>query len=452
MRDLTEGHEGKLIFTFTIPMLIGNVFQQMYHVVDSIIVGQYLGKEALAAVGASFPIIFALYSMVIGIATGGTVVISQYFGAKETDKIKRAIDTLYIFIFIASIILTTVGIIFSEHIFRLMQLPENLIPNATDFLNIFLLGTIAAFGFNGTSAILRGLGDSKTPLNFLIVCTIINVFLELLFILVFKWGIKGAALATVLAQSISFIATIVYLNKTHKILQFSITKFVFDKEIFLKSLKIGLPTGLQQTFVAFGMLALMGLVNKFGTNVIAAYTLASRFDTFASMPAMNFAMALSAFVGQNIGAQKYHRVSAGLKATLKMSAITSVSITLVTFFFGDYLMRLFTPDVTIIATGHNYLRIVGAFYLAFSSMFVLGGVMRGAGDTFIPMLVTLFSLWGVRIPLAYFLSAKYGEIGIWWSIPIAWCIGTAFSYFYYKTGRWRKKAVIIRAFQTQNIS
>lgn len=442
MKDLTEGHEGKLIFSFAIPMLIGNVFQQLYHVIDSVIVGHYLGKEALAAVGASFPIIFALLSLVIGIATGGTIIIAQYYGAKEIEKVKRAIDTIYIFIFIASIILTVLGIVFSEPIFRLMQLPENLIPLATDFFNIFMLGTVASFGFNGTSSILRGLGDSKTPLNFLIISTLLNILLDLLFILVFKWGIRGVAMATVISQVMAFVSTIIYLNKTHKLIRFSFTKLVFDKEIFMKSLKIGLPTGMQQTFVAFGMVALMGIVNTFGTDVIAAYSLVNRIDMFASMPAMNFAMALSAFVGQNIGARKSERVSAGLKATLKMSSYISIAMSIAVFFFGDYLMMAFTSDINVITIGHDYLKIVGVFYITFSSMFILGGVMRGAGDTFIPMLVTLFSLWVVRIPLAYFLSGIMGEKGIWWAVPIAWCIGMTFSYFYYKTGRWKKKTII----------
>ena len=442
MKDLTTGSEGKLIFNFAIPMLLGNVFQQLYQIIDSIIVGHFLGKEALAAVGASFPIIFALISMVIGIASGGTVVISQYFGAKDYDKVKRTIDTLYLFLLATSIIITVAGIVFSEHIFRLMGLPEPLMPQATTFLNIYLLGMVAFFGFNGTSAVLRGLGDSKTSLYFLIVATVLNIGLDLLFIPVLKFGVGSAALATVISQFVAFIATIIYLNNSHKILKIRYRIMVFDKKLFLQSLKIGLPTGLQQTFVALGMVALMGMVNGFGTDVIAAYSVVGRIDALAMMPAMNFSMALSAFVGQNIGAQRNDRVKAGMMATLKMSTIIAVIVSIMVIIFGNYFMRLFTNDAEVIRIGHEYLVIVGIFYFSFNAMFTFNGVMRGAGDTLVPMFITLFSLWLIRIPAAYFLSKHYAEIGIWWSIPVAWVLGMCGTYIYYKTGNWKKKVVV----------
>jgi putative MATE family efflux protein len=219
---------------------------------------------------------------------------------------------------------------------------------------------------------------------------------------------------------------------------------VFDKAIFIKSLKIGLPTGLQQTFVALGMLALTRIVNSFGTDVIAAYSVAGRIDTMASMPAMNFAMALAAFVGQNIGAQKSERVHRGLIVTLKMSSVIAIGISFFAVFFGHQLMHVFTNDQSVIMIGQRYLAIVGSFYLFFNAMFVVGGVMRGAGDTLIPMFISLFSLWIVRIPLAYVLSRHYGEIGIWWSIPVAWSIGVSATYIYYRTGRWKNKVVVRR--------
>lgn len=442
MRDLTSGNEGRLILNFAVPMLIGNVFQQFYQVVDSIIVGHYLGKEALAAVGASFPVIFGFVSLIIGVTMGASVIIAQYFGAKDLVQVKRTIDTLYITLFFSSLVLTVCGILFSRQIFIFMQLPENILPMAVEYLSYYMLGFVAFFGFNGTAAILRGLGDSKTTLYFLVGSTIINIGLDLLFILTFEWGVRGAALATVVAQSVALIAAMVYINKTHKIIRFATKTMVFDKPLFLKSVKIGLPSGLQQSFVALGMMALMAIVNGFGTNVIAAYSVAARIDSLASMPAMNFSMALSAFVGQNLGAGKEHRVGAGLRATMAMSSVVALSVSFVVIFFGDCIMKLFTTDAAVIAIGHEYLMIVGGFYVIFNAMFTLGGVMRGAGDTLIPMFVTLFSLWIIRIPLAYFLSGIYGEKGIWWSIPIAWAIGAAFSYFYYKTGRWKRKVIV----------
>lgn len=442
MKDLTVGKESKLIWQFAMPMLLGNVFQQLYSIVDSIIVGNFIGKEALAAVGSSFPFIFTLISFVIGIATGFTIVISQYFGAKDMDKVKKSIDTMNIFLFFASILLSAVGIFFSEDIFNLIQLPKDILPQAELYLDIYLTGLVAFFGFNGVSAVLRGLGDSKTPLYFMIIATINNIVLDLLFIVVFKWGIAGAALATIIAQTGAFITAIIYLNKTHKIVRFSLRNLCFDREIFKKTIKIGLPSGFQQTFVALGMMALLGIVNTYGTDVVAAYSVAVRIDALASMPAMNFAAALSTFVGQNIGANKVYRVKNGLKATFYMTSIISITVTLVVLLFGHNLMQMFTSDLAVIEIGTQYLIIVSSFYLVFTSMFVFGAVMRGAGDTIIPMFITLFALWGIRIPIAYFLSERIGVTGIWWAIPIAWFIGMSFSYFYYLSGKWKSKAVV----------
>ena len=442
MRDLTKGKEARVILKFAMPMLLGNVFQQLYNIVDSVVVGNFIGKEALAAVGASFPIIFAFLSLIIGIASGSTIIIAQYFGAKDIEKVKRTINTLFIFLFFASIAISIVGILYSEEIFRLLKLPEEVIPQATTYFNIFMAGVIVSFGFNGTSAILRGLGDSKTPLYFLIISTVINIILDLVFVLVFKWGIAGAAYASVLAQAGAFITAIIYLNKTHKVIHFSFKNLSFDTDIFKKSIKIGLPTGMQQTFVALGMMALISIVNRFGTDVIAAYSVATRIDSLASMPAMNFAAALAAFVGQNIGAQKINRVRAGFIATLKMSSIISVIVSLTVFLFGEIIIKLFVNDPEVIRIGKEYLIIVGAFYIIFSAMFVIAGVMRGAGDTLIPMFISFIALWIIRIPGAWFLSKKIGEIGIWWAIPMGWFIGFILSYIYYLTGNWKKKALV----------
>ncbi len=442
MKDLTVGNEGQLIFKFALPMLLGNVFQQLYNIIDSLIVGNSLGKEALSAVGASFPIIFALLALTIGITMGSSIIISQYFGAKDFEKVKLTIDTTFIFLAIASIIISVVGILSSEYIFRLINLPENIIPQATLFFDIYLGGTILLFGYNGTSAILRGLGDSKTPLYFLIIAVVLNIILCILFVLVFQWGVAGAAISTVIAYGVSFFSLVIYLNKTHEIVKFSFTKMKFNKEIFVKCLKIGLPSGLQQTFVALGMMALYGIVNKHGTDTIAAFTVAGRIDSFAMLPAMNFAMAFTTFVGQNIGANKPERVKKGLWATIWMTGIISLFFTLTVLLFSKTLMSFFTPESEVIRIGARYLIIVGVFYIVFSTMFVVNGVFRGAGDTLIPMFITLFSLWAIRIPLSYFLSQKYGEDGIWWGIPLAWICGMVFSLIYYFFGNWKSKSVV----------
>ncbi len=442
MKDFTTGNVSKLIFNFALPMLLGNVFQQLYNIVDSIIVGKVLGKEALASVGASFPIIFTLIALLIGIGSGFSIVISQYYGAKDIEKVKRSIDTMYIFLFVSGIVASVLGIYYSEELFLLLQLPVELIPKATTYLNVYMLGMILFFGFSGTSSILRGLGDSKTPLYFLIIASLFNILFDLLFVMVFKWGIAGAAWATVIAQGGAFISGIIYLNRTHKILKFSLFKLVFDKAIFLKSLKIGIPSGIQHTFVALGMMALLGIVNTFGTDVIAAYTAAGRIDSLAMLPAMTFSQAVAAFVGQNLGANKIDRVRQGFKATFIMSNLFCLAMTALIIIFGSDMMKLFTNDANVIAIGERYLIIVSSFYLLFSTLFTTNGVLRGAGDTLIPMFITLFSLWIIRIPGAYFLSSKIGETGIWWSIPLGWSMGAIFSYLYYKTGKWKTKSII----------
>ncbi len=444
MKDLSIGKESRLITRFAIPILLGNVFQQLYNVVDSVIVGKFIGKEALAAVGTSSPIIFLLVAFVMGITMGFTIVISQYFGAKDLRSVKKAINTLYIFMFYTSIAMTFAGIMLSELLFRMIDLPEAIIPQAKIFLNIFFAGLIFLFGYNGTSAILRGLGDSKTPLYFLIGSVGLNIILDLIFVPVFHWGVAGVATATVISEGGAFLVQIWYLNRTHKIVRFSLKELKFDREIFLKSIRIGLPTGFQQTFLAIGMVALYWIVNQFGIDANAAYSAAGRIDTFAMMPAMSFAIALSTFVGQNLGANKPHRVKTGFHATLVITSIISVTLSALVVLFGGFLMQLFTNDPRVIEIGHDYLKIVGSFYIFFSMMFVTGSVMRGAGDTLIPMFITLFSLWLIRIPLAYYLSktGMMGVNGIWWAIPTGWMMGLLLSYIYYRFGRWKTKVVV----------
>jgi len=444
MKDLSYGNEGRLIFKFAIPMLLGNVFQQLYNVVDSIVVGKFIGKIALAAVGTSSPIIFLLVSFVIGITMGFTIVVSQYFGAKDLDRVKKAINTMYVFLFFTSLALTMAGMLLSEFIFRVIDLSPEIIPQAKLFLNIFFSGLIFLFGYNGTSAILRGLGDSKTPLYFLIGSVGLNIILDLIFVPVFHWGVAGVAIATVISEGVAFISQIIYLNRTHKVVRFSLKDLSFDRVIFSKCIRIGLPTGFQQTFVAVGMVALYWIVNQFGVDANAAYSVAGRIDSFAAMPAMSFAVALSTFVGQNLGANRPDRVKTGFKATLIMITGMTVIISVIVVFFGGLLMSLFTNDEVVIEIGRGYLVIIGSSYILFSIMFVINGVLRGAGDTLIPMFISLFSLWVIRIPVAYFLS-KHPDIGlngVWWSIPIGWCSGVVLYYLYYLSGRWKTKVVV----------
>ena len=442
MKDFTEGSEARLILQFSIPLVLGNIFQNLYNIADSVIVGNFLGKEALGAVGASFPIIFTLISMVIGIGSGASTVISQYFGAKQVEQVRRTIDTIFTFFLFASILVTLIGILSSKSIFLLLQLPDEMLPEAVTYLNIYLTGMFFFFGFAGISSILRGMGDAKTPLWFMILSTVVNIFFDLLFVVVFKWGIEGVAFATVVAQAIAFFSATWYLNKKHPVINLSFRKYIFDREIFKSCVKIGLPTGFQQSFIAFGMMAIMGIVNTFGTNAVAAYTAAMRVDSFAKMPALTFSSALSSFVGQNLGAFREERARKGLKITIGFSLAYAVFISIIIIVFGKYIIQIFTPDHQVIAIGQDYLVIVSSFYLLLSIMFSLTGFLRGAGATFIPMLTTLLSLYLVRIPLAFFLSGKIGVNGIWWAEPAGWFIGMFILIIYYFTGRWKGRVVV----------
>lgn len=440
MKDLTQGKIASQILKFTLPMLFGNVFQQLYNVVDSIIVGNQLGEGALSAVGASFPVMYSLISLVIGIASGFTIVISQFFGAKNFQKVKQSVYTMFIIVIVSSIIISLLGILFSEDIFRLIKLPENLIDDASLYLNIIMGGIITMFGMSAINSILQGLGDSKTPLVFLIVSSILNIGFDLLFVMVFNWGIAGVAIATVVAQGLSFLIALIYLLRTHELFKGDRSEFNFNSQILSKSIKIGLPSGLQFMFVAVGMVAVYRIVNQFDTVVIDAYSAAGRIDSFAIMPAMSFSVALTVFVGQNIGANKFDRLKKGLYSTLLMTSTISLIFTVVAVFLGDFLMRMFTPNPEIISHGYDYLIIVGSFYLIFAVMFTLNAVYRGAGDTIVPMFITLLALWLVRIPISWYLANEVGPKGIWWGIPLAWMAGLSLSTIYYLTGLWKKKA------------
>jgi putative MATE family efflux protein len=269
--------------------------------------------------------------------------------------------------------------------------------------------------------------------------------LDLLFIVVFEWGIAGAAIATVISQAGAFLTAVVYLNKYHKLIDFNLPSWKFDRKIFWQSMRIGLPTGFQHTFVSLGMLAIMAIVNTFGTNVIAGYSAALRIDSLAVLPAMNFSAALATFVGQNIGAGKSERVRRGLIATLLMSSAVSLSVMGAVILFKFQLIGMFTADEEVIRIGAEYLLIVSLFYLVFSAMFMINGVLRGAGDTIIPMFITLISLWIIRVPFAWYFSGIIGEAGIWWSQPAGWGIGLVLSFGYYLTGRWKKMGVVKQA-------
>ena len=444
MKDFTSGNESRLILNFALPMLLGNVFMQTYQLVDSIIVGQYLGKEALAAVGASTPIIFMIVSLIMGVGIGASVVVSQYFGAKEYDRVRATCDTLFLFLLVAGGVVSILGVLFSRHILHLMGLPDDVLPHATEFLQIYFVGAILLFGYNAVSAVLRGVGDSKTPLYFLILSSALNVGLDFLFILGFGWGIAGAAWATTLSQGVAFILCVIYVNRRGDVVRVRLRHSGFDWKIFRQCLRLGLPTGLQQMFVGAGNTAVMSIVSGFGTNVIAAYSAAMRIDMFASLPIMNFSAALTSFVGQNIAVGRFDRIHRGLRSTLAMSIASCILINLSIILFSGPLIGIFTDDPAVIASGRQCLIIMNSFYCVFGIMFTFNGILRGAGAAIVPMLTTMLSLWLVRVPAAAFFSARIGEEGIWWAVPIGWALGAIGSIAYYFSGKWKTKAVVFK--------
>ncbi|QZE15039.1 MATE family efflux transporter [Halosquirtibacter laminarini] len=439
MQDLTKGNESRLLLTFVWPLILANIFQNLYNVVDSAIVGNFIGKQALASVGASFPIIYTLISLIIGVGSGASIVVSQYFGAKDNEKVKRTIDTVFIFFLGASFLITLIGIPLAPSIFRLMDLPAELQDSAVDYIQIYLSGIFVFFSFSGISSILRGLGDSKTPLKYMVFSTILNVVLDILFIVVFGWGIKGVAFATILSQAFALIGAIVHLNRTHDIIRLTFRRYHFDVTIFKEAVRIGLPTGLQQAFVAIGMMIMMRLVNGFGTNTVAAYAAAMRIDAFVKMPALTFASGLSSFVGQNLGAKLEGRARKGLKSTVFVSGAYCLIVAILIYLFGENVMSWFTKDPEVISIGYNYLWICSLMYWAFSLMFSFIGFLRGAGATLVPMYITLINLWIIRIPLAIFLSKSYGIMGLWSSFPISWVLGALGAGGYFFSNRWRGK-------------
>lgn len=442
MKDLTEGPEGRLIWAFTVPMLVGNVFQQSYNLVDSVVVGRAIGKSALAAVGASFPVIFLLVALIMGATMGFSILISQYYGAKDLDAVRRTIDTSYVTLLFGSLAATAAGLAFSPAILAALRTPAEIMPQALVYLRIMFAGLIFMFGYNSVSAVLRGLGDSKTPLYFLVFSTLLNIALVVLFVRGLGWGIAGSAWATLIAQGASFAGAVVYLNRSHPVLRFRLRGLAFDRAILKKGLAIGLPSGAQQVMAAGGFMLLTRLVNGFGTDAVAAYTAAGRVDTFAVMPAMSLSMAISTFVGQNVGAGRLDRVRKGLRASLAISGVISALTSLGVMLLGRRMVAMFNADPAVVAIGARYLFIVGGFYIVFSSMFVVNGALRGAGDTFVPMLVTVLSLWAIRLPVSSYLAGRLGTDGIWWGAPAAWCAGLAFSAAYFATGRWRRLAAV----------
>ncbi len=438
-RDLTSGAVWKVILRFAFPLLIGNLLQQLYNVTDSVIVGQFLGKESLAAVSASFFIYYVIISLVIGIGSGTSVVISQVFGAPEFDKVQKAFSSFFIFMLVAGVLLSIAGIIFAEPMFRLTNTPEDVIPQAVAYFRIYVGGTFLFVTFNSIISILRGVGESVRPMLFILLTTILNIALDLLFIVVFKWGIEGAARATVIAQGIGMCVALGYVNNTHPLLSIKKQDLLFDMGLFKEGLRIGLPSSVQQCAISLGLIALLGIVNSFGTDTLTAYGAAGKIDTIIIQAVLTLSGALAAFCGQNIGAGHLDRVRDGVRFAMLVNLLLGLATFTAIYFFGDKMMLAFTKDPEVIRIGKEYLLIMGGFFIVHGGLNVFNGALRGAGDTLFPMAVSITCLWLIRIPLAYWFSSIWGRSGIWWAIGASLCIGLTITYIYYKLGFWKNK-------------
>ncbi|EGT3902921.1 MATE family efflux transporter [Clostridioides difficile] len=442
MKDLTTGHEGKSIFFFAMPMLIGSLFQQLYNTADSIIVGRFIGKEAMAAVSGANPIMFLLVAALMGVSLGFSILVSQFYGSGDLKKVKATIDTTYILLFIGSILISILGIVFGGPMLKLMNTPESVFAQSKLYLTIIFSGILFSAGYNSVSAILRGLGDSVTPLYFLIIATILNIVLDLTFIVVLRMGVEGVALATIMAQAVSFIISIIYLNKKHEVLKFKIKGIVYDNKIFKDGLRLGLPSGVQQMLFSIGNMALQFLVNSYGTSAMAAFGAGLRIENFISLPIMNLGSAVSTFVAQNIGAGENERVKKGIRESIKMTLVLAVTVIALILLFRENLIALFNTDKDVIKIGSSYLFIIGPFFLFIGTSFVLSSAMKGAGDSMFALISSIVSLWLGRLPASYMLSKFFGTDGIWMGIPFGWTLGLIVTVIYYKKGHWKTKSIV----------
>lgn len=443
-RDLTEGNILRHLLYFSAPLLIGNIFQNLYSAIDSFWVGHYVGKEALGAVSLVFPIMFFLVSVVFGAVGGSTILVAQYYGAKDMDNLEKTINTSFLFTMVSSIIISVLGILSTRPLLVLLNTPKDILPLAQQFLLISFAGLFFSFGYNLLNAILRGIGDTINPLKFLIISTVINILLDPPLIIGFGplpgLGIRGAAWATVISQALAFFFILYYLNKKEHFLSIKFSSLKIHPLILRQMLRLGIPMGIQSVAVSLGMLFLTALINLFGANVVAGFGAASRISAFATLPAMSLSMGISTLTGQNVGAKKLERIKEVIFWGAAVASLIALIMTLAIQLSAGYLVRLFTSDPAVVEVGESFLRIESLGYLFFMLMFAFNGVLQGAGRTLSTMFVSLGSLWVIRLPLAYFLAITLGwqEEGIWFSVPLSYLAGFILSYVFYRTSKIRK--------------
>lgn len=442
--DMTKGSPLKLILSFSVPMLIGNVFQQVYNFVDAAVVGRFVGAESLAAVGSTGTILAVMICLMMGLTSGAGIIISQCFGSRKFDEMRKTVTGLIYIVVILSVITSIAGIIFAHPILRLLSTPDSVIDEAVRYVNIIFAFTIGMAMYNSAGAILRSLGDSRTPLYALILSSLLNVGLDLLFVVVFKAGVAGAAIATVISQIISAVYCIVHIVRYREQLNLEGMSFQTSKEALIRIFQTGLPAALESCLISLGTMSVQRLVNSFGEMTMAAYTAATKIDSIAIAPVVSIGMSLSVFAGQNRGAGNLERIRKGLYQTLLSLIGICIVLAVVIVLLRYQLLGLFLDKneaAEAIIIGSRYLVIVSVAYIVAAVMRTYLNILRGAGDVNTSAIAGILELTG-RIIFAYILVHPFGSTGIWMATPLAWAMGASVPVIRYYSGKWKDKKLV----------
>lgn len=437
LRNMTVGSPAGHIFYFALPLLAGSFLQQLYNMVDSWVVGNYVGDGALAAVGVGFPVIFMFSSLFMGLSNGGTVVIAQFYGAGKMDRVRDAVDTIYTAFVVSAIPITLLAVFLVKPLLFLLQVESGAYDEAWLYLTVVCAGIIGTIGYNLNSGILGGLGNSRTTLLFLSIATVMNILLDLALVLIFDLGVLGVAVATITAQISSWLFGVGYINRRYPDIAIRPFCFRFDRKLFRQIMGIGLPAGIQMSLVAIGSMAVMSKINSYGKEFTAAYNVGSRLDQLAFLPIQSLSNAVTAFVGQNIGAKRLDRARQGIRVTVLSSVVWSIAM-LVIIPLGPTLVSFFSDTPAVMEAGAVYLKCIMPFYIPFSVMFCLNNAMRGAGESVFPMVDVILSLILLRVPMVYYLADNFGTDYMYYGIGIGWCLGCLLSVAYYFSGRWKR--------------
>ena len=447
--DMTEGSPWQKIVLFAVPMLVGNIAQQLYNTVDSVVVGKYVGDNALAAVGSAGPILNLLIVLFVGISVGAGIMVSQYFGAKEREKLSVTIGNCMTLTAIATLFVMVVASLVARPLLELLSTPESIIDWCHSYLLILFIGSIGLAYYNILGGVLRGLGDSVSALAYLLVSTVINIVLDLLFVAKMGMGVNGVALATVIAQAISALLCLLRLMKMKELFDINTGYMKLKKKYTKKIIWLGLPSGVTQAIFSMAMIVVQSLTNSFGEMFIAANVIVMRVDGFAMMPNFSFGTAMTTYAGQNVGAKRLDRVEQGAKQGTFIAVVTSAVITSLILLFGKALMGIFTNTAELVELSRNMMGILAVGYIAMAVTQSLSGVMRGAGDTMTPMWISLATTILIRVPIAYGISflTRTPELPngrqecVFISLLSSWLIGAIITFIFYRRGKWKEKAV-----------